>query len=189
MNSRYISSLVLRTTLGILFLFLLSSCGGSSESGGSATSALPAAANPTLPIRTMQVTVGTATQTILTDSRGFSLYFYVPDEEQGEERKRGEHKLSLDAPPLTQLPRLSHPQKRVNLKALFQTMKETRSKAPYQCYSRSTLYELSLHLFSRPTDDARNTFLVPSLFVWRKQRERRKRDFRLACCRKSDASH
>ena len=40
---------------------------------------MPAAANPTLPIRTMQVTVGTATQTILTDSRGFSLYFYVPD--------------------------------------------------------------------------------------------------------------
>ena len=79
MNFRHFTPLVLPTIIGILLLFLLSACGGDSQSGGSATSSLPAAANPTLPIRVMQVTVGTNAQTILTDARGFALYFYVPD--------------------------------------------------------------------------------------------------------------
>jgi len=35
------------------------------------------AANPTLPVRTMHLSG--SSQTILTDSRGFVLYFYVPD--------------------------------------------------------------------------------------------------------------
>jgi predicted lipoprotein with Yx(FWY)xxD motif len=50
-------------------LFLLVACGGPSS----------AAANPTLPVRTRQVLLGGSSQTILTDGRGFALYFYLPD--------------------------------------------------------------------------------------------------------------
>ncbi len=55
---------------GLPSLLLLVACGGGSS----------AAANPTLPVRTMQVSIpGGSPQTILTDSRGFALYFYIPD--------------------------------------------------------------------------------------------------------------
>ena len=55
--------------LALVALLLLSACGSSSS----------AAANPTLPIRTRQVLVNGSTQTVLTDGRGFALYFYLPD--------------------------------------------------------------------------------------------------------------
>lgn len=40
---------------------------------------LTPAANPTLPIHTAHVTVNGKTEVILTDARGFALYYYPPD--------------------------------------------------------------------------------------------------------------
>ncbi len=54
--------------IGLVLLMSLIACGGSSAS-----------ANPTLPINTATVSVNGQTKTILTDSRGFALYYYTPD--------------------------------------------------------------------------------------------------------------
>jgi predicted lipoprotein with Yx(FWY)xxD motif len=65
----HLSFLVRQGMLALVALLLLSACGSSSS----------AAANPTLPIRTRQVLINGSTQTVLTDGRGFALYFYLPD--------------------------------------------------------------------------------------------------------------
>jgi len=56
-------------SLALACILLFVACGGPSST----------AANPTLPIQTQQVLVNGSTQTILTDGRGFALYFYLPD--------------------------------------------------------------------------------------------------------------
>jgi len=43
------------------------------------TTSSTSATNPTLPIQTASATVNGKTETILTDSRGFALYYYTPD--------------------------------------------------------------------------------------------------------------
>lgn len=57
-----------------LIVIGLAACGGSATATSSST-----AANPTLPIHTTTATVGGKTETILTDARGFALYYYTSD--------------------------------------------------------------------------------------------------------------
>lgn len=57
-----------------LIVIGLAACGGSATATSSTT-----AANPTLPIHTANATVGEKSETILTDSRGFALYYYTSD--------------------------------------------------------------------------------------------------------------
>ena len=59
---------LLVTIVGITLILGLVACGGSSAS-----------ANPTLPISTVVEIVNGHSETILTDSRGFALYYYTPD--------------------------------------------------------------------------------------------------------------
>ncbi len=61
-------TLVFFVSAFLLFLSL-TGCGNSSS----------AAANPTLPIQTARVAVNGKVETILTDSRGFALYYYTSD--------------------------------------------------------------------------------------------------------------
>lgn len=58
-----ISSLVAVVIFGVVLV----ACSGTS------------AANPTLPVHTTSASVNGKTETILTDSRGFALYYYTPD--------------------------------------------------------------------------------------------------------------
>jgi predicted lipoprotein with Yx(FWY)xxD motif len=72
-------------TIALMVTFLLSSCGMSSSggdtssTGSSSGSATSPAAHPLLPVRTAQVSLGGSQALILTDARGFALYFYTPD--------------------------------------------------------------------------------------------------------------
>lgn len=64
---RHLRSLLI-TIIGIALILGLAACGGSSAS-----------ANPMLPINTVVEVVNGHSETILTDSRGFALYYYTPD--------------------------------------------------------------------------------------------------------------
>lgn len=61
---------LLITFIGIVLLFILTACGEPTST---------ASANPTLPVKATTVSVNGQTKEILTDSRGFALYYYLPD--------------------------------------------------------------------------------------------------------------
>ena len=66
-------------------LFLLSACMATpgqskqSETGNTSIPGVMSAAHPTLPVQERHVSIAGNQQTILADSRGFTLYFYLPD--------------------------------------------------------------------------------------------------------------
>jgi predicted lipoprotein with Yx(FWY)xxD motif len=73
-----------RTMLGaaVASLFLMAACGGSSpsSSGSSSTPAASAAApSAAAVVKTATATVAGKSETILTDARGMTLYYYTPD--------------------------------------------------------------------------------------------------------------
>ena len=64
----------------LVVTLLLSSCGTTlSAEKTSSDSAASASAHPVLPVRTAQISLGGSQALILTDARGFALYFYTPD--------------------------------------------------------------------------------------------------------------
>jgi predicted lipoprotein with Yx(FWY)xxD motif len=73
-----------RTMLGaaVASLFLMAACGGSSpsSSGSSSTPAASAAApSAAAVVKTATATVAGKSETILTDAKGMTLYYYTPD--------------------------------------------------------------------------------------------------------------
>ena len=63
---KHVYSLLI-TVVGLVLLLSLAACGGSSAS-----------ANPTLPVNTATVSINGQTKVILTDARGYALYYYFP---------------------------------------------------------------------------------------------------------------
>lgn len=80
-----------RLSGALIVMLLLCSCGSSlarenpsgadssGSSSASSTSTTITAAHPVLPVRTAQRSFGGSQALILTDTRGFALYFYTPD--------------------------------------------------------------------------------------------------------------
>ncbi len=62
-------------TLGVLAVMLLAACGGASGSG---TGSSPSAASNAL-IHTASITVGDKTMTVLKNTQGLTLYYFMPD--------------------------------------------------------------------------------------------------------------
>lgn len=73
-----------RSLLGVaslLIILILSSCGGGSTTTGSSSTptTAPATTAPTALIKTSTVTISGKSTTILTDSKGMTLYYFTPD--------------------------------------------------------------------------------------------------------------
>jgi predicted lipoprotein with Yx(FWY)xxD motif len=72
-----------RTMLGaaVASLVLMAACGGgsSSSSGSAATPATTAAPSTAAVVKTATATVAGKSETILTDAKGMTLYYYTPD--------------------------------------------------------------------------------------------------------------
>jgi len=69
-------------TLGIVVLFALAGCGGTSGATGAgqrSSSAATATASPVVVVKTKTVTVDGKSQTVLADTNGKTLYYFVPD--------------------------------------------------------------------------------------------------------------
>ncbi len=80
-NAHRSPCLYLLAIWSIVFLSL-TACARVVDTSATSNSNEPPAAHPVLPIQEKRVTIAGSQQFILTDARGFALYFYVPDTAQ-----------------------------------------------------------------------------------------------------------
>lgn len=71
----------LHGAVAVGFAIIAAACGGSTAATGPSPATAPAAAPPAALIKTTTVSISGAQQTVLADSRGLTLYFFMPEKE------------------------------------------------------------------------------------------------------------